>query len=51
MKKGVQTHIQVVVLNNSHHDVVLQPKVTLGLLHQIHSVSPLEQLKLTDKEK
>ena len=51
MKKGVQTHIQVAVLNNSHHDAVLQPKVTLGLLHQIHSISPLEQLKLTDKEK
>ena len=51
MKKGIQTHIQVPVLNNSHHDAVLQPKVTLGSLHQIQSISPLEPLKLTDKEK
>ena len=33
MKKGIQTHIQVPVLNNSHFDFVLQPKVTLGSLH------------------
>ena len=39
------------VLNNGHHDAVLQPKVTLGSLHQIQSISPLEPLKLTDKEK
>ena len=51
MWKGIQTHIQVPVLNNSHHDAVLQPKVTLGSLHQIQSISPLEPLKLTDKEK
>ena len=51
MKKGIQTHIQVPVLNNSHHDAVLQPKVTLGSLDQIQSISPLEPLKLTDREK
>ena len=51
MKKGIQTHIQVAVLTNSHHDVVLQPKVTLGSLHQIQSISPLEPLKLADEEK
>ena len=51
MKKGIQTHIQVPVLNNSQNDPVLQPKVTLGSLHQIQSISPPESLKLTDKEK
>ena len=29
----------------------MQPKVTLGPFHQILSISPLESLKLTDKEK
>ena len=29
LKKGIQTHIQVIVVNNTHHDAVLQPKVTL----------------------
>ena len=42
MKKGMQTHIQVPVLNNSHHGAVLQPEVTLASLHQIQSISPLE---------
>ena len=51
MKKGLQTHVQVTVLNSSHHDVVLQPKVTLRSIHMILSISPLEPLKLTDKEK
>ena len=51
MRKGINTHIQVAVLNNSHHDAVLQPKVTLGSLHQIQSISPLKPLELTDKEK
>ena len=51
IKKGIQTHIQGPVLNDSHHDAVLQPKVTLGSFHQIQSISPLESLKLTDREK
>ena len=51
MKKGIQNHIHVPVLNNYHHNAVLQPKVTLGSLHQIQSISPLEPLKLTDKKK
>ena len=42
---------QVPILNNSHHDAVLQPKVTVGSRHQMQSVSPLELLKLTDKKK
>ena len=51
MKKDIQTHIQVPVLNNSHHDTVLQPNVTPGPLHQIQPISPLESLRVTDKEK
>ena len=51
MTKSVQTHVQVPVLSNSHHNAVLQPKVTLGSFHQIQPISPLESLKLTDKEK
>ena len=51
MKKGVQTHIQAPGYNNSHHDAVLQPTVTLRSLHQIQSISHLEPLKLIDQEK
>ena len=51
MKKGVQTHIQEPVLNNSHHDAVSQPKVILRSLHQIQPILSLEPLKLIDKEK
>ena len=50
MKKGVQTHIQIPLPNNCHHDQVLKSKVILGSLHQMQSISPLELLKLTDKE-
>ena len=51
VKKGVQTHIQVPVLQSSHHDTVLQPKVTRGSLLQIQSISPSEPLTLRNKEK
>ena len=51
MKKDVQIHIQSPVLNNSHHDAVLQTKVTLGSLNRIRSISPLGPLKLTGKGK
>ena len=50
VKKGVQTHIQVLLLNNSHHNAILEPKVTRGSLHQIQSISPSEPLKLWNKE-
>ena len=51
VKKDVQTHIQVPLLNNSHHNAVLEPKVTRGSLHQIQSISPSEPLKLWNKKK
>ena len=50
MKKVVETLIQIPVLNNSHHDAVLHPKVTPESLYQIQSISALEPLQVTDKE-
>lgn len=49
MEKGVQTHIQVSLLNNSHHIAVLKPNVTVGSCHQIQLISFIEPLELTDK--
>ena len=51
MNKDVQTHIQLPLLNNSHHDAVLKPKATLGSLHQIQSILIIEPLMLINKEK
>ena len=36
---------------NSHYDAILRPKVTLGLLHQIHSISDKEQQQLVSQGK
>ena len=50
-RRGIQNHITVPVLNSSNHDIILPPKMSTGLVNQVQSITPIEQVHITEKEK
>ena len=50
-RRGIQNYITVPVLNRSNHDIILPPHTSIGLVNQVQSVTPIEQVHRTEKEK
>ena len=50
-RKGIQNYITVSVLNRSDHDIILPPNTSIGLVNQVQSITPIEQVHITEKEK
>ena len=50
-RRGIQNYITVPVLNRCNHDIILPPNTSIGLVNQIQSVTPIEQVHITEKEK
>ena len=50
-RRGIQNYITVPVLNRSNHDIILQPNTSIGLMNQVQSITPIEQVHITEKEK
>ena len=49
--RGIQNYITVPVLNRSNHDIILTPNMSIGLVNQVQSITPIEQVHITEKEK
>ena len=50
-RRGIQNYITVPVLNRSNHDIILPPHISIGLVNQVQSITPIEQVHITEKEK
>ena len=50
-RKGIKNYITVPVLNRSNHDIILPPNTSIGLVNQVQSIAPTEQVHITEKEK
>ena len=50
-RRGMQNCITIPVLNRSNHDIILPPNTSIGLLNQVQSTAPIEQVHITEKEK
>ena len=50
-RRGIQNYITVPVLNRSNHDIILPPNTSIGLVNQVQSITPIEQVHITEKEK
>ena len=50
-RRGIPNYITVPVLNRSNHDIILPPNTSIGLVNQIQSITPIEQVHIAEKEK
>ena len=50
-RRGIQNYIKVPVLNRSNHDIILPPNTSKGLVNQVQSITPMERMHITEKEK
>ena len=50
-RRGIQNYITVPVLNRSNHDIILPQNTLIGLVNQVQSITPIEQVHITEKEK
>ena len=50
-RKGIQNYITVPVLNRSNHDIILPPSTSTGLVNQVQSITPTEQVHIPEKGK
>ena len=48
-RRGIQNYITVPVLNRSNHDIILPPNTSIGLVNQVQSITPIEQVHITEK--
>ena len=49
--RGIQNYITLPVLNSSNYDIILPPNTSIGLVNQVQSITPIEQVHITEKEK
>ena len=49
--RGIQNYITVPVLNRSNHDIILPPNTSIEVVNQVLSITPIEQIHITEKEK
>ena len=49
--RGIQDYITVPVLNRSNNDIILTPNMSIGLVNQVQSITPIGQVYITEKEK
>ena len=48
LPKGTTASVKIPIINNSSHDVKIQPKTVLGQVFQIQSVTPLERVEVSE---
>ena len=50
-RRDIQNYTTVQVLDRSNHDIILPPSMSIGLVNQVQSITPLEQVISQKKKK
>ena len=50
-QRGMQNYITVPVLNKNNHGIILPPSTSIGLVNQVQSITPIEQVNITERKK
>ena len=50
-RRDIQNYTTVQVLDRSNHNIILPPSMSIGLVNQVQSITPLEQVISQKKKK